>query len=251
VTSFSFGLPRQPGDREYPARGALDEIDEAVARITDADIEERLRETVRREGYAAGQGITATSACPGNEEKVLAVVSACAQAPEPMDTAPKLPRDEARAARQEAAPTEHPSLSTPGTVTAEISVLLALPQHAVPLTASLHYSAGDPYAVTLAFDVIPDETVEWVLARELLAGGTKGPEGIGDVRIWPGDGADTHGVLNIELSSPYGQARFEAPAADVAAFLARAYQLVPEGCETDHVDIDAELFSLRSGGRAW
>jgi hypothetical protein len=38
------------------------------------------------------------------------------------------------------------------------------------------------------------------------------------------------------LFSPYGQARFEAPATDVAALLARTYQLVPVGSEADHVD---------------
>jgi Streptomyces sporulation and cell division protein, SsgA len=251
VTSFSFGHPRQPDDSEIPARGALEEIDEAVAQISDAEIEDRLRETLRREGYAAGQGFTAMSTCPGNEEEALAVIAPRAQAQEPMETASKLPRDEAGAARQEALAIRHPSLSIPGTVTAEIFLLLDLPLRQAPLTASLHYSAGDPYAVMIAFHVGQDEPVEWILARDLLAGGTKGPEGIGDVRIWPGDSADARGVLNIELSSPFGQARFEAPAADVAAFLARTYQLVPEGSETDHVDIDAELFSLRAGGGAW
>jgi hypothetical protein len=34
-------------------------------------------------------------------------------------------------------------------------------------------------------------------------------------------------VLNIELISPYGQARFEIPAREVTDFLRRACQIVP------------------------
>jgi hypothetical protein len=107
---------------------------------------------------------------------------------------------------------------------------------------------GDPYAVTIAFHVGLNEPVEWIFSRDLLAAGAKGSEGIGDVRVWPGDDDDGHRVLNIELSSPFGQALFHAPAAEVTAFLARTYQLVPEGSEAGHVDIDAELFSFRAGG---
>jgi hypothetical protein len=50
--------------------------------------------------------------------------------------------------------------------------------------------------------------------------------------------------LNIELSSPFGQALFEAPAKDVSDFLRRTYQIVPAGEETDYVDVEAELANL-------
>jgi len=39
-------------------------------------------------------------------------------------------------------------------------------------------------------------------------------------------------VLAIELTSPYGQARFETPAGEVTDFLRRAYQIVPDGQES-------------------
>lgn len=39
-----------------PKRDVLDEIDEAVARITDAEIGDRLRELLGRAGYRAGKG---------------------------------------------------------------------------------------------------------------------------------------------------------------------------------------------------
>lgn len=44
-------------------------------------------------------------------------------------------------------------------------------------------------------------------------------------------GGEPGSVLNIELISPYGQARFETPAREVTDFLRRAYQVVPTGRE--------------------
>jgi hypothetical protein len=46
--------PGKPDGSDHQARDALDDIDEAVAQITDNDIEDRLRETLRRAGYDAG-----------------------------------------------------------------------------------------------------------------------------------------------------------------------------------------------------
>jgi len=57
-------------------------------------------------------------------------------------------------------------------------------------------------------------------------------EGLGDVVVWPSAGsADGTGgkVLNIELSSPFGQAHFEAPIKEISDFLTRTYAIVPSG----------------------
>jgi hypothetical protein len=51
-------------------------------------------------------------------------------------------------------------------------------------------------------------------------------------------------VLNIELISPCGRARFETPAREVTGFLRRASQVVPDGQESGHIDLDAELNDL-------
>ena len=51
-------------------------------------------------------------------------------------------------------------------------------------------------------------------------------------------------MLNIELSSPFGQAHFEAPVKEIADFLGKTYQMVPAGQETDHVNVEAELTDL-------
>jgi hypothetical protein len=122
----------------------------------------------------------------------------------------------------------------------------------------MFYSGSDPYAVRMAFHVGTDEPVEWIFARDLLAAGIESRQGEGDVHVWPSPGscADTSGldltgssqpgdkVLNIELSSPFGQAHFEAPAQAMAAFLRRTYQIVPAGQESRYIDIEAELNDL-------
>jgi Streptomyces sporulation and cell division protein, SsgA len=147
------------------------------------------------------------------------------------------------------------------TVSAELSLGLVRPGGAVvPLMASLHYSRTDPYAIRMAFHVGMDEPVEWALARDLLAAGLHGREGIGDVQAWPsvapgpaaGEGINPEaagpGIMNIAMTSPFGHAQFQAPAAAIAAFLDRTYQIVPVGQETCHLDLDAELAQLLSQG---
>jgi hypothetical protein len=151
------------------------------------------------------------------------------------------------------------------TISAELGLRLVVPrQTIVPLVASMYYSGKDPYAVRMAFHVGTDEPVEWIFARDLLAAGIESPQGEGDVRVWPSpmscaetDDLDVIGaveiegppgtggqVLNIELSSPFGQAHFEAPAEAMSAFLARTYQIVPAGQESGYIDIETELNDL-------
>jgi hypothetical protein len=109
--------------------------------------------------------------------------------------------------------------------------------------ASLYYSAEDPYAIRMAFHVGTDEPVEWIFARDLLAVGLEGPAGEGDVQVWP---VDEHGreILNIALSSPFGEAHFEAPRSATAAFLNRTYEVIAPGLEADFIDVDGELDEL-------
>ena len=152
--------------------------------------------------------------------------------------------------------------SSSTTVSAELGLRLVVPQQTiVPLVASLYYSAEDPYAIRMAFHVGTDEPVEWIFARDLLAAGIESRQGEGDVQVWPspvsvaetGDldligAAEPQGtpgkVLNIELSSPFGQAHFEAPAEAMSAFLQRTYQIVPAGQESRFIDIETELNDL-------
>jgi hypothetical protein len=136
----------------------------------------------------------------------------------------------------------------PSTVSAELAFRLIVPQQTiVPLVASLYYSTEDPYAIRVAFHVGLDEPVEWIFARELLANGLKGRDGLGDVRVWPAPaqgGNAAEQVLHIELSSPFGEAHFEAPIRDVSDFLRRTYRIVPAGEEVGFVDVEGELANL-------
>jgi hypothetical protein len=130
------------------------------------------------------------------------------------------------------------------TVSAELSLSLVVPEHgAVPLVASLYYCADDPYAVKMAFHVGTDEPVEWIFARELLAAGLQDPAGEGDVQVWPED-SDAADVLNLVLSSPFGEARFEAPLAATAEFLQSTYEIAPAGTEGSFINLDSELDEL-------
>jgi hypothetical protein len=139
------------------------------------------------------------------------------------------------------------------TVSAELGLrLVAAEQTIVPLVASLFYRGSDPYAIRIAFHVGADEPVEWIFARELLADGMTTPVGDGDVQIWPssptaGPDGEIRGaltVLNVKLSSPFGEAHFEAPAEAIINFLDRTYSIVRMGQESGVIDIDAELNGL-------
>jgi len=135
-------------------------------------------------------------------------------------------------------------INSSATVSAELGLMLVVPEHGtVPLVASLYYSADDPYAIRMAFHVGLDEPVEWIFARELLSAGLPQRAGEGDVQVWPGP-PDGREVLNIALSSPFGQAHFEAPANAVADFLRRTYGLIAAGREDEFIDVDSELDAL-------
>jgi hypothetical protein len=134
--------------------------------------------------------------------------------------------------------------SSSTTVSAELGLRLVVPDRTtVPLLAGLEYTASDPYAIRMSFYVGNDEPVEWIFARELLTVGILRRAGDGDVQVWPVGPGNERG-LNIALSSPFGNAQFEAPLAPLADFLHRTYEIVPAGRETEFVDIEAELENL-------
>ncbi|KOT57082.1 MULTISPECIES: SsgA family sporulation/cell division regulator [Streptomyces] len=107
----------------------------------------------------------------------------------------------------------------------------------------LYYKNTDPYAVQFSFDVTPDDVVRWTFSRELLVQGLTAPAGIGDVKITPIGSHQNH-RFNIELEPPGGYARLEGPAAPVKAWLAKTFEVVPAGRESESVDIDSFLDEL-------
>jgi hypothetical protein len=134
--------------------------------------------------------------------------------------------------------------SSSTTVSAELGLRLVVPDRTtVPLLAGLEYAAHDPYAIRMSFYVGNDEPVEWIFARELLTIGIVRKVGDGDVQVWPA-AHDSEQTLNIALSSPFGDALFEAPLTPLADFLHRTYEIVPAGQESEFVDLAAELENL-------
>lgn len=136
-------------------------------------------------------------------------------------------------------------MNSSSTVSAELGLrLVTTAQTIVPLTGRLSCSRQDPCAVRLAFHAGLEEPVEWIFARDLLSRGIQGRQRTGDVQVRTSPapaGGEPGSVLNIELISPDGQARFATPAREVTGFLRRACQI---GQESGHIDIDAELNDL-------
>lgn len=121
--------------------------------------------------------------------------------------------------------------------------LVVSPDTRVFVPVWLYYKDTDPYAVQVSFDVTPDKVVRWTFARELLAQGLTAPAGIGDVKITP-IGPHRNRCFNIELESADGYARLEGPAASVKAWLAKTFEVVPAGRESESVDVDSFLDEL-------
>jgi Streptomyces sporulation and cell division protein, SsgA len=139
-------------------------------------------------------------------------------------------------------------MNSSATVATELGLRLVVPEHGgVPLTASLYYRGDDPYAIRMAFHVGMDDPVEWIFARDLLAEGLDHHAGDGDVRVWPSTGR-YRDLLNISLSSPYGEAHFEAPLTAFTGFLLRTFEIVPPGREGEFIDIEGELNDLLRWG---
>ena len=143
----------------------------------------------------------------------------------------------------------------PTTVTADLQLRLVVPgSSALPVRASMRYDVTDPYAVSVAFHTGGNDgaetadgsdVVEWTFARQLLTDGVAGPVGEGDVQVWPTQASGTGlPVVCLSLSSPSGRALFEVPLPELVQFLGQTYEVVPTGCESQHVDVDAELALL-------
>ena len=105
----------------------------------------------------------------------------------------------------------------------------------------LSYSSKDPYAIRMTFG-----DAEWCCSRDLLLGALEGtPRGVGDVR--------THGdddFVYIELLSPGGKAMVRLHKSDAQEYATRTLEVVPHGCESDYIDVDAVVaeITLSAGG---
>jgi hypothetical protein len=100
---------------------------------------------------------------------------------------------------------------------------------------SLQYSASDPYAVVVRFHINAKDPLEWYLARESLTRGLKVTVALGDVQITPA----SNGInLYINFTSPGNNTTLRLPISVAATFLDRTYEMVPEGEESERLDLD-------------
>jgi hypothetical protein len=116
--------------------------------------------------------------------------------------------------------------------------LLTAPAHS--LDVRFCYETDDPFAVrlTIAFG---DERITWTFSRDLLTVGMTAAAGRGDVIVAPA--VDDSRVL-IALLPPAGSAVLSIDRDAICRFLAATHLLVPEGTESDHLDIDDVLAQL-------
>jgi hypothetical protein len=109
------------------------------------------------------------------------------------------------------------------------------------------YMTSDPFAIQLIFPDTNDPNggeISWRFARDLIASGLVADEpfGLSDVKVWHG----YDDKLHITLSNPEGTVQLIMDRQPVLRFARRIYNAVPEGCEQNFVDIDAQLASLLS-----
>lgn len=114
--------------------------------------------------------------------------------------------------------------------------------HRVALSATLEYSAVDPFAMSVTFHT-GDGNVTWVFARDLMRDGLIGPSGEGDIQFRPAH-PSRGPIINITLSSPSGVAHIEAARAELAAFVSEIYSAVPDGSEWMYLDLDTTIDGL-------
>lgn len=136
---------------------------------------------------------------------------------------------------------------SPTAVTVELYMRMVVDSdRTVDVPCSLEYRVDEPFAVRATFDT-GAASIEWMFARDLLVEGLRRPSGEGDVIIWPEHMGRSPMIL-MALSSPSGQAVLEADRVVMEAFLARTFELVPEGSESASVDIDNWIDAILGEG---
>lgn len=131
-----------------------------------------------------------------------------------------------------------------GTVTHTVTAHLSIPKFMpVPLSAELHYDMADPYAIRLSLGAPMKRPVDWVFARELVSEGLHRQTGSGDVLVIPLHLGHLH-FLRVVLRNLGGTAVVDISVPEVAAFLESTFEMVPEGAEFLHLNIDDTISEL-------
>jgi hypothetical protein len=115
------------------------------------------------------------------------------------------------------------------------------------IRAEFRYDPALPLVVCVEFLAAGGPRVLWRIGRDLLRQGLHETSGLGAVRIRPSNRAD-RATAWLQLVSKDMAALFELPVPPLAEWLARTYEIVPEGCEFTGVDWDvtaADLLKVR------
>ncbi|MER6529084.1 SsgA family sporulation/cell division regulator [Streptomyces sp. NPDC001508] len=116
----------------------------------------------------------------------------------------------------------------------------------LPVSATLRYTSGDPFAVHIGFPPevsLSGTDVTWTFSRELLKEGLAAPAGHGDVHIWPCGRAHTV----VEFHAPEGLALIQFDTYALRRFLRRTFAAVALGKENIDLAVDRGLASLVGG----
>ncbi|RLV50175.1 SsgA family sporulation/cell division regulator [Nocardioides mangrovicus] len=110
------------------------------------------------------------------------------------------------------------------------------------LDAEMVYDRRDPFAMSMVFKTLPPVT--WTFSRELVMTGMYEPAGDGDVHVWPCLSGDGEAVVIFEFCSPDGEVLVQAGLREVARFVHRMLDSVPQGSEEQFLDIDETINQL-------
>lgn len=131
-----------------------------------------------------------------------------------------------------------------GTVTHDITIQCFDTQGRThDLDTVFSYDRTDPYAVTITF-LTPEGDLPWTFSRDLLIRGLTTPIGDGDVHVCPSINDRGRAVAVIELSSPDGHLVTEARTDQVLTFVQNSLAVVPEGEESQHLNVDSMIEQL-------
>lgn len=135
-------------------------------------------------------------------------------------------------------------VTAPSTITEQMMLEFVDAEGAsTPLETEFEYNPADPFAVSILFKGEP-AAVRWTFARDLLVDGFYEPTGDGDVHVWPCLSSDGRAVVILELISPSGEVLLQVGSRELSAFIHRMVASVPQGSESDLLDLDGELTEL-------
>ncbi|MFD9882702.1 SsgA family sporulation/cell division regulator [Streptomyces alboflavus] len=104
------------------------------------------------------------------------------------------------------------------------------------VTAEFRFDPESPLIVSVELLVEGGPRVLWRIGRDLLQQGLYSVSGLGDVQIWPTHLERERATARLQLASGDMAALFELPVAELAAWLAYTYELVPAGRELSGAD---------------